>query len=305
MNSSLFQEEWIMAMHIKVENLHKSFGSLEVLRGVNLEIQPGELAVIVGGSGSGKSVLLKHLVGLLKPDSGKIMIDGEDIVPHGERQMLQLRRRFGMIFQGGGMLQSLTVAENVGLALKELDHKRKGDVSTMVADVLDQVGLKGRDDQMPSTLSGGQRKRAAIARALTTDADCFLFDEPTAGLDPIMSDNIDRVVAEVNEDTGATTIVVTHDLISVFALAQRIFMLYEGEIITSGEPDEFKHSKDERVQKFLAREMNGEIAKKPKSMQLHSSSTVMEQISIRPPATAVADKDEEETNPDLEPKKGE
>ena len=288
-----------MAMHIKVEDLHKSFGKLKVLRGVNLEIHPGELAVIVGGSGSGKSVLLKHLVGLLKPDSGRILIDGEDIVPHSERQMLQMRRRFGMIFQAGGMLQSLTVAENVGLALTELDFKRKRDVMETVKDVLDQVGLEGREDQMPSTLSGGQRKRAAIARAITTDADCFLFDEPTAGLDPIMSDNIDRVVAEVNADTEATTVVVTHDLISVFALAQRIFMLYEGEIITSGTPEEFRSSTDKRVQSFLSREINGSQAKKPKSLHLRGSSTVVPKDLEGSTAAAVADDDEEDTSPDV------
>jgi phospholipid/cholesterol/gamma-HCH transport system ATP-binding protein len=229
---------------------------------------------------------------LLKPDSGRILIDGEDIVPLGERRMLTLRRRFGMIFQGGGMLQSLTVGENVGLALRELDFSRKRDVEKRVSEVLVQVGLEGREDQSPATLSGGQRKRAAIARALTTEADCFLFDEPTAGLDPIMSDNIDRVVADVNEETKATTIVVTHDLISVFALAQRIYMLYDGEIIMAGTPEEFRSSKDKRVQEFLSRELDPSVSNKPRSLQLRPSSTAV--------ATAgVAGGKDEETAPDL------
>lgn len=241
-------------MEIVVDNLTKSFGPNAVLKGVSLRIPAGQLAVIVGGSGSGKSVLLKHLVGLLKPDSGRVLIDGEDIVPKRERDMATLRQRFGMIFQGGGMLQSLTVGQNVGLPLVELCGFKPGDAMTMVREKLKVVGLEGREQQMPGTLSGGQRKRAAIARALCTKADCFLFDEPTAGLDPIMSENIDDVIAATNRTTGATTIVVTHDLISVFTLAQRVFMLFEGRIVFDGTVEEFRNSTNKQVREFLARD---------------------------------------------------
>jgi phospholipid/cholesterol/gamma-HCH transport system ATP-binding protein len=288
-------------MHIKVENLHKSFGSLHVLRGINLEIMPGDLAVIVGGSGSGKSVLLKHLVGLLKPDSGRILIDGDDIVPKSEREMMDLRRRFGMIFQGGGMLQSLTVGENVGLALAELDHKSKRNVNDIVRKKLVQVGLDGREDQMPSTLSGGQRKRAAIARALTTDADCFLFDEPTAGLDPIMSANIDIVISDVNRETKATTIVVTHDLISVLTISQKIYMLHDGVMIAAGTVEEFRNSKDKRVQDFLARDLERDNPKRVTSTFLRSAESV-QQEQDKAGKTAVATADDEDTSPDAFPK---
>lgn len=241
-------------MEIRLEKLTKRFGPNEVLKGVDLHIQPGQLAVIVGGSGSGKSVLLKHLVGLLRPDSGRVLIDGEDIVGRRERDMGPLRQRFGMIFQGGGMLQSLTVGQNVALPLVELCGFKPGDAMTMVREKLKIVGLEGRENQMPGTLSGGQRKRAAIARALCTKADCFLFDEPTAGLDPIMSENIDEVILETNRSTRATTIVVTHDLISVFTLAQRVFMLWEGHIIFDGTVDEFRNSTHPQVREFLARD---------------------------------------------------
>ncbi|MBI5154560.1 ATP-binding cassette domain-containing protein [Candidatus Poribacteria bacterium] len=242
-------------MHIQVEDLHKSFGDRQVLKGVSLDIPAGQLCVIVGGSGTGKSVLLKHFVGLLKPDRGRVLIDGTDIVPMPERRIMELRPRFGMIFQGGGLLQSISVGENVGLALQELGRESPRRIREIVSEQLRVVGLEGREDQMPATLSGGQRKRAAIARALTTKAGCFLFDEPTAGLDPPMSDNIDQVILQVNRETRATTVVVTHDLVTVFKVADVVHMLHEGEIIASAPPAEFRASRDERVQRFLEREL--------------------------------------------------
>lgn len=241
-------------MHIRVENLHKSFGKNHVLRGINVEIPAGQLCMIIGASGTGKSLLLKHLVGLMKPDSGRILIDEEDIVPLSERRMLPLRKRFGMIFQGGGLLQSMTVGENVGLGLLELNHRKDSEVRDIVREKLEVVGLEGRESQMPSTLSGGQLKRAAIARALCANAECLLFDEPTSGLDPIMADNIDEVIQSTNRDSGATTIVVTHDVASIFKIADMIHMMHEGAIIASGTPEEFRRNEDKRVQEFLARE---------------------------------------------------
>lgn len=241
-------------MRIRIEDLHKSFDGTAVLRGVDLEVEPGGIHIIVGGSGAGKSVLLKHLVGLLKPDSGRVLIDGEDITGRSERDLIEMRQRFGMIFQSGGMLQSLTVGENVALALEEIQHLSKKDIRTLVDEKLAAVGLEGRADQAPSTLSGGQRKRAAIARALTTRADCLLFDEPTAGLDPPMAANVDELIREVNDSTGATVIVVTHDLISVFEIADAVSMIHEGRIIFTGATDELAASDDPRIRAFLERE---------------------------------------------------
>lgn len=243
-------------MHLKIEGLHKRFGRNEVLRGLDLEVQPGELACIVGPSGTGKSVLLKHIVGLIKPDSGRILVDGEDIVPWSEQQLLAIRQRFGMIFQSGGLLQSLTLGENTGLPLRERTRESPEKIREIVAEKLEAVGLGGREDQSPSTLSGGQIKRAAIARALTTKADCLLFDEPTAGLDPIMAENIDEVIQKVTRETGATSLVVTHDVASIFTIADRIYMLDAGKTIFAGTPDEFRASEDERIRTFLARDLD-------------------------------------------------
>ncbi|MBX3728389.1 MAG: ATP-binding cassette domain-containing protein [Candidatus Sumerlaeia bacterium] len=242
-------------MHLKIEGLTKSFDGKEVLRGVDLEVPAGQLCVIVGASGTGKSVLLKHLVGLLKPDAGRILVDDKDIVPLSENQLMEVRRRFGMIFQSAGLLQSLTLGQNVGLVLEEIHGRPAEEVRRVVAEKLAMVGLEGREDQSPSTLSGGQRKRAAIARALTTDMDCLLYDEPTAGLDPIIASTVDEVIRDVNRRTGATTIVVTHDLASIFAVAEMVHMLHEGRCIFSGTPEEMRASTNERVREFLAREI--------------------------------------------------
>jgi phospholipid/cholesterol/gamma-HCH transport system ATP-binding protein len=241
-------------MLIQIDGLKKSFGDHAVLRDLSLTIPPGSISAIVGGSGAGKSVLMKHIVGLMKPDSGRILIDDQDIVPMKEKDLIPVRGRIGMIFQTSGLLQSLTVGENVGLILQELHHKPKKEIRDIVAEKLKLVGLEGREDQMPSTLSGGQLKRAAIARALTVETDCFIFDEPTAGLDPMMSDNIDEVIREVNKETGATTVVVTHDLISVFSLAQEIHFLHEGKMAFSGSVSEFAKSEEPHVVEFLERE---------------------------------------------------
>lgn len=241
-------------MHIVVDSIRKALGGRQVLDGISIEVPKGQTCMIVGGSGTGKSVLLKHLVGLMKPDEGRILIDGKDIVPLPESRLLDVRKRFGMIFQGGGLLESLTVGENVGLALSEVRHEKPERVRAIVAEKLALVGLEGREDQMPSTLSGGQVKRAAIARALTVDAECLLFDEPTAGLDPLMSDNIDDVIRDVNAKAGTTTIVVTHDLVSVFELADCVHFLQGGKARFSGTPDEFRASDDKAVREFLARE---------------------------------------------------
>lgn len=240
-------------MQIDIQDLHKSFGPLRIYSGLNLSIRQGEIFVIMGRSGQGKSVLLKHLTGLLRPDKGRILIDGEDIVPLRERDLNPVRRRFGMIFQHGGMLQSLNVERNVALPLVEVKGANLVEVASRVSEKLALVGMEGREKQSVTTLSGGQQKRVAIARALAQGADCLLFDEPTAGLDPPISKTVDEVILRVNEETGATMIVVTHDLVSAFTVADRVGLLHEGRIIAVGPPAEFLASTDPVVREFLAR----------------------------------------------------
>lgn len=240
-------------MRIEIENLHKSFGPLAVFDGVNLSIEPGEIAVIMGRSGQGKSVMLKHLVGLEKPDSGRILIDGRDITGLSEKELYPVRMRFGMIFQNGGMLQSLNVEENVALPLVEVKGCDRDAIMHKVHEKLAMVGLAGKEKQSVTTLSGGQQKRVAIARALVQDADCLLFDEPTAGLDPPMSQTVDEVIMEMNEQTRATMIVVTHDLVSAFQIAHRMYVLDKGRIVASGTPDEIRGNDNPVVREFLKR----------------------------------------------------
>ncbi len=242
-------------MRIEIEDLHKSFGSLRVFDGLNLTVEQGEICVILGRSGQGKSVLLKHLVGLLRPDKGAIRIDGTDIVPLPEKQLYPYRMRFGMIFQNAGLLHSLNVGENVALPLLEVRNRSYKATMRKVAEKLRAVDLEGKENQLVTTLSGGQQKRVAIARALLQDADCLLFDEPTAGLDPLISQTVDEIIVQVNRKTGATCIVVTHDLVSTFATATRIHLLDQGRVAASGTPEEIRNSDNETVRKFLARAM--------------------------------------------------
>ncbi|MCC6546230.1 ATP-binding cassette domain-containing protein [Candidatus Sumerlaeota bacterium] len=240
-------------MKIEIRDLHKSFGKLKVFTGLNLTIEAGEISVIMGRSGTGKSVLLKHLVGLIRPDQGEILIDGQNIVGLSERELYPIRIRFGMIFQNGGMLQSLNVADNVGLPLVELRGADRKEVAAKVSEKLTLVGLEGRETQAVTTLSGGQQKRVAIARALAQDAECLMFDEPTAGLDPPISATVDDVIEQVNRDTGATCIVVTHDLISAFTVGTKLHLLHEGKVAESGTPEEFQASRNPIVTEFLSR----------------------------------------------------
>ena len=240
-------------MKIDIKNLHKRFGNVVVFDDLNLTITPGDITVIMGRSGSGKSVLLKHLTGLIKPDSGDILIDDKEITRLGERELYPVRMRFGMIFQNGGMLHSLNVGQNVALPLLEVRGVDRKKTMKRVSEVLNHVGLEGRESQPVTTLSGGQRKRVAIARALLQDADCLLLDEPTAGLDPPMSETVDDIIRQVNEETGATVIVVTHDLVSAFAIGKRLHLLHEGRIIASGTPDQFHNHTAPEVREFIAR----------------------------------------------------
>lgn len=238
-------------LDIQVKDLHKSFAEQDVLRGLEMSIPSGQVTAVLGGSGTGKSVFLKHLIGLLKPDQGQIEIDGENIVDLGERDLMPLRRRFGMIFQGGALLASLTVIENVAMALIENGLASRSRAFEIAREKLALVGLEGSEDKFPSALSGGMQKRAAIARALTTDPECFLYDEPTAGLDPPRARQIEELILDVNRKLKATTIVVTHDMHLVESIADHVFMLVEGRVIFSGTPTQLKNETNPLVQEFI------------------------------------------------------
>lgn len=240
-------------MRLEVRDLHKAFGANRVLRGISLEIPAHQVTLIVGGSGCGKSVLLKHLLGLMKPDRGAVLVDGQDIVPIPERRLNPIRRRFGMVFQGGALLASLTVAENLALGLREHHELSPAQLRDLVAEKLELVGLGGTQDLMPAELSGGMRKRVAIARALMMDPEVFLYDEPTTGLDPPMAAAIDALIGELAAKLHKTTVVVTHDLVSIFTLAHRVAMIHEGEIVFLGTPEEMKSNPQEVVRRFIAR----------------------------------------------------
>jgi len=241
-------------MRIDVQNIYKSFGGNHILKGLNLTIPEGKITVIVGGSGSGKSVLLKHLTGLLRPDSGKIIVDGRDIAPLPETALFPLRQRIAVIFQSGGLLSSLTVGDNVALGLVEHRLATRDKIPEIVREKLALVRLEGKDGEMPGNLSVGMRKRVSIARALTLHPDLILYDEPTAGLDPPMAENIDDLILRLSRELKVTSVMVTHDLTSVFKLADTVNMLHEGCIIESLPPEEFKNSRNQIVQNFIRRE---------------------------------------------------
>jgi phospholipid/cholesterol/gamma-HCH transport system ATP-binding protein len=240
-------------MEIMVKDLYKRFGNNKVLQGINLNIPAGKITMIVGGSGSGKSVLLKHLTGLIRPDKGEVIVDGRDITVLPESALFPLRQRIAMIFQSGGLLASLSVGENVALGLVEHKLVPRRKIPEIVAEKLALVHLEGKEDEMPANLSGGMRKRVSIARALTLNPELILYDEPTAGLDPPMAETIDDLILELARDLKVTTVVVTHDLISVFKLADSINMLYEGKIIDSSAPRDFLNSTNPIIQEFIKR----------------------------------------------------
>jgi len=232
---------------VKVSGLCKSFGGQEVLRGVDFEVRPGEIFVIMGPSGSGKTVLLKHLIGLEEPDAGEILINGEPIAT----SEIAGKYRRALVFQSGALLNSLTVGENVGLYLTEHRLKSTSEINRIVAEKLEDVGLKDAIDKMPADLSGGMIKRVAIARALVIEPQLILYDEPTSELDPVSSVNIGNEILELKQRTHVTSLVVSHDRDLAFGIADRIAVMVEGRIVTSGTPDEVKKINDPLVQNFL------------------------------------------------------
>jgi len=236
---------------IEVRNLRKRFGTHSVLDGVSFRIEKGESVVIIGRSGGGKSVLLKHIIGLLQPDTGEVLIDGEDIVPMSERERLRVRSKFGMLFQSAALFDSLTVAENVAFAFRRDRSLPEAEVRRKVAEVLEVVDLPGTEDKKPSELSGGMKKRVGLARAIIYRPEIVLYDEPTTGLDPIVSDSIDQLILRVRDRLDVTTVVVTHDMRSTRRVGQRIIMLHDQRIYATGSPDEIFGSQDPVVRRFI------------------------------------------------------
>jgi phospholipid/cholesterol/gamma-HCH transport system ATP-binding protein len=239
---------------IEINNLHKSFGANKVLRGVDLSIKEGESLAIIGRSGCGKSVLLKHIVGLLKPDEGFVKVEGEIVHQMNASQMYRMRQKFGFLFQGAALFDSMTVEENVALALVENQSQiSQKQIDEIVEEKLSLVGLPGTQKLKPSELSGGMKKRVGLARALVTNPKYIMYDEPTTGLDPVMSDAIDDLIKSLNEKLTVTSIIVTHDMFSVKNTADKIAMMNDGQIYFTGTPDELLNSRDPVIQKFIQR----------------------------------------------------
>ncbi|MDP1991822.1 MAG: ABC transporter ATP-binding protein [Syntrophales bacterium] len=244
---------------IKLVNLRKSFGRQKVLDGLNLEVEAGKVTVIIGRSGGGKSVLLKHIIGLLRPDSGEVLIDGVDITKLGDRDLNEIRKKFGMLFQEAALFDSMTVGENVAFPLREHTRMKEREIRETVADRLHAVGLTGVEEKMPSELSGGMRKRVGLARAIAMHPQIVLFDEPTTGLDPVMTEAINRLIIDTQKQFKFTCVVISHDIQSIFEIGDRIAMLYEGKIIEYGTPKELRVSKNPVIVQFLAGSIEGPI----------------------------------------------
>jgi phospholipid/cholesterol/gamma-HCH transport system ATP-binding protein len=244
---------------IEIINLCKSFNGHQVLKNLNLTIRKGETMVIIGRSGCGKSVLLKTIIGLLKPDSGQVIIDNQDITRLKERELNRLRLRIGLLFQGAALFDSLNVGGNVGFILREHTDLDEATIVKRVRESLDLVDLKGVEELMPSELSGGMKKRAGLARAICARPDIILYDEPTTGVDPIMADAINTLIWQLHDKLEVTSIAVTHDMVSAYKVAERISMLYDGRIIESGTPEQIKNSGDPVVQQFITGAAHGPI----------------------------------------------
>lgn len=236
---------------IRVIDLHKSFNSQKVLDGIDLEIERGKITVIIGKSGGGKSVLMKHLIGLMKPDKGEIWIDGVEISRLKERELNKVRRKFGMLFQEAALFDSMNVKENVEFPVREHTSMSQKEIDRTAEQRLREVGLLGFGDKMPSELSGGMKKRVGLARALVLDPEIILFDEPTSALDPIISLTIQDLIKETQMRLKKTYVVISHDIAGMFRIADKVAMLYEGRIIAYGTPYDVKRSQDKAVREFL------------------------------------------------------
>ncbi len=246
---------------IAVRDVYKSFGQNQVLRGVNLEVKCGETMVVIGGSGTGKSVLLKCIIGLLRHDRGEIFVDGQEISRLKEREWNAIMSKFGMVFQRDALFDSITIWENVGFGLRRHTRLPDEEIKMKAIEKLKLVGLENVEDRMPAELSGGMRKRVSLARAIAMEPAIILYDEPTTGLDPIMSHVINELMIRMREKLDVTSIVITHDMESAYRIADHIAMLYKGEIIERGTPEEIRNTSNEIVQQFIQGEVEGPITR--------------------------------------------
>jgi phospholipid/cholesterol/gamma-HCH transport system ATP-binding protein len=236
---------------IRVQGLHKRFGSQPVLRGLDLDIATGEIMVVIGRSGGGKSVLLKHLVGLLRPDAGTVAVDGVEITRLRGGELDRVRERYGVVFQGGALFDSMSVAENVAFPLREKTKLGRAEIWGRVKEKLEQVGLKGMGGKNPAEISGGMRKRVSIARALVTEPEIVFFDEPTTGLDPILVNTIHHLIMDLHRKFRFTAVMVSHEIPEIFEIADRVAMLHDGVIVEVGPPDAVRASANPIVQQFI------------------------------------------------------
>lgn len=244
---------------IQLVDLHKAFGSKKVLQGLDLQVAKGESRVIIGGSGSGKSVILKHIIGILKPDKGDVLIEGVNMAKLQENALYEARKKFGMLFQMAALFDSMNVWENVGFALVRQKNMKPKDVKEIAVEKLKMVGLVGVENLSPAELSGGMKKRVGLARAIAHEPEILLYDEPTTGLDPITADAINDLIVEMRERLFVTSIAITHDMNSAYKIADRISMLYEGKIIETASPDEIKNTGNPVVRQFITGSAVGPI----------------------------------------------
>ena len=236
---------------VEFRDIHKRFGRLVVLDGVSLAVARGESVVVIGASGSGKSVMLKHIVGLLRPDRGEVYFDGQRVDHLPEKRLMEIRKRVGFLFQMGALFDSLTVGENIAFPLQEHSRKSPDEIRDVVANRLKMVGLPGIEKKLPGELSGGQRKRVALARAIALEPELILYDEPTTGLDPIRSDVINELIIKLQRELHTASVTVTHDMNSAFKVGHRIVMLHEGKLIMDGTPEQIRESDNPIVRRFV------------------------------------------------------
>ncbi len=244
---------------IELIDLYKAFGENEVLRGLSLSIREGENMVVIGGSGTGKSVIIKHIIGLLKPDGGRVIVGGEEISAMSEAALARVRKKFGMLFQYAALFDSLSVWENVGFSLRQHTNLSISEIKRIAREKLSMVGLEGVEEKMPAELSGGMKKRVGLARAIAMDPQILLYDEPTTGLDPIMADVINELICQMNGRLKVTSVTITHDMKSAYKISDRIAMLYEGTIRVVGTPQEIQQTADPVVKQFITGSAVGPI----------------------------------------------
>ncbi|NUO08433.1 MAG: ATP-binding cassette domain-containing protein [Candidatus Brocadia sp.] len=244
---------------IEVVDLHKSFRHFEVLKGINLKVEEGKTLALIGGSGKGKSVLIKIIIGLIKPDRGKVLIDNQDIGRVRGKALKRLKERCGIVFQGGALFDSLTVFENIAFPLREKTRMKASQIRETVLKELARVRLSGAENKYPAEISGGMKKRVALARCLVMNPEIVLFDEPTTGLDPLTGKAIHKLIRECQKSLNFTAIIVTHEIPAIFSMVDRVAMLYEGKIVAEGAPKEIETSKDPVIHQFIHGELEGPI----------------------------------------------